>query len=154
MIPTMTRTALPLAALAALALAACGEDPEKAVQRGTARRTACVAEELAIRANTNLAALDTLRGGPTSGAMGAIYSYQTAYFNYAKLRERQAASSDSAAAAATPEDSARHATKAAQSTPPRGQPGTVQANASATYERDFSAALGNPDHPCNEEEVR
>jgi hypothetical protein len=139
-----------LLALGALALAACGgEDPERAARRATAQRAACAAVELAVRANTNLAALDTLRAGPAPGLVETLYPYQKAYFDYAKLRERQAAWSDSAASAGSPEDSARYAGEVARTMPPRPAPGTPQANAAATYERDFAAVMSNPDHPCN-----
>ncbi|CAA9320636.1 MAG: hypothetical protein AVDCRST_MAG68-1841, partial [uncultured Gemmatimonadetes bacterium] len=133
----------------ALALAACGgHDPERAARRTTARRAACVAVDLAVRANTNLSALDTLRQGPAPGLVETLYPYQKAYFEYAKLRERQTAWADSAAA--SEQDSARYAEQVARSTPSRGTPGTPQANAASTYERDFAAAMANPDHPCNQ----
>lgn len=139
------------AALLALALAACGgDDPERAARRTTARRAACVAVDLAVRANTNLSALDTLRQGPAPGLVEALYPYQKAYFDYAKLRERQTAWADSAAAASSEEDSTRYAEQVARNTPSRGNPGTPQANAAGTYERDFAAAMANPDHPCNQ----
>ncbi|HEX8359441.1 MAG TPA: hypothetical protein VF613_05015 [Longimicrobium sp.] len=140
-----------LLSLAALALAACGggDDPELAARRTTARRASCVAVELAVRANTNLSALDTLRAGPAPGLVETLYPYQKAYFDYAKLRERQTAWSDSAAATTSEADSARYAGEIARSTPPAPAPGSTQANAAATYERDFTAAMTNPDHPCN-----
>jgi hypothetical protein len=145
----MTRAVL---VLAALALAACGEDPRKAEQRATARRQACLAEELAVRATANLAALDTIRTtGASGGLVEPLYAYQRAYFDYAKRREVEYAQVDSAAAARTPEDSVRHAGRAAAAAVPRPQPGSVLANAVGAYERDFNAGLSNPDHPCNEE---
>ncbi len=142
----------PLLALAALALAACGgaDDSARDARRATARRQSCVAVELAVRANTNLSALDTLRAGPAPGLVETLYPYQRAYFDYAKLRERQTAWADSAASSEA--DSARYAGEIARSMPQPPAPGTPQANAAATYERDFAAVMSNPDHPCNRAE--
>lgn len=150
---TMHKSALPLALGAALALAACGdrEDPAKAARRATAHRAACVAEELAIQANSKVSALDTMRTRMPESFVAQVYPFARAYFDYAKLRERQAAWSDSALAAASGQDSARFAAQAARTAPGRGRPGSIEANAADSYERDYVTAINNPDHPCNQD---
>ncbi|HEX8675560.1 MAG TPA: hypothetical protein VF710_26950 [Longimicrobium sp.] len=141
------KISLPL--LLVLTLAACGgENAEKVAQRTAAHRAACVAEELAIQANTKISSLDTLRAqGP--GFVNQVYPFSKAYFDYAKLRERHAALLDSAAAAESPEDSVRFTGEAGRNAPRPGQPGSIEANAAESYERDYAAAISNPDHPCN-----
>lgn len=134
-----------------LALAACGDDAEKTAQRTAARRAACVAEELAIQANTKVSALDTLRTQAPEGFVNQVYPFSRAYFDYAKVRERHAALLDSAAAAESAQDSARYTGEAARNAPKPGQPGSTEANAAESYERDYAAAISNPDHPCNQQ---
>ncbi|HLL82518.1 MAG TPA: hypothetical protein VK420_07690 [Longimicrobium sp.] len=145
----MTRkTSLPLLLAA---LAACGgDDTEKAAQRTAAHRAACVAEELAIQANTKVSALDTLRARTPEGFVSQVYPFSRAYFDYAKVRERHAALLDSAAAAEPGQDSVRFTGEAARIAPRPGKPGSTEANAAESYERDFAAAISNPDHPCNQ----
>jgi len=134
-----------------LALAACGGDSaEKAAQRAAAHRAACVAEELAIQANTKVSALDTLRTQAPGGFVNQVYPFSRAYFDYARVRERHAALLDSAAAAESAQDSVRYTGEAARSAPRPGQPGSTAANAAESYERDYAAAISNPDHPCNQ----
>jgi hypothetical protein len=146
----MHKISLPL--WAALALAACGgDDTEKAAQRTAAHRAACVAEELAIQANSKISSLDTLRAKSPEGFVNQVYPFSKAYFDYAKLRERRAALLDSAAAAESEQDSVRFTGEAARTAPQRGQPGTTEANAAESYERDYAAAISNPDHPCNQQ---
>ena len=146
---TMThKISLPL--LLALALAACGgDDTEKVAQRTAAHRASCVAEELAIQANTKISSLDTLRAQTPGGFVNQVYPFSKAYFDYAKLRERHAALLDSAAAAESAQDSVRFTGEAARNAPRPGQPGSTEANAAESYERDYAAAISNPDHPCN-----
>jgi hypothetical protein len=144
---TMHKSALPLAV--ALALAACGDDAAKTEQRTAARRASCIAEELAIQANTRVSSLDTLRTRAPGGFVDQIYPFARAYFDYARAREQYTALADSAAAAESEEDSARYAGQAARATPAAPPPGTVQGNAVQSYQRDHAAALANPDHPCN-----
>ncbi|HEX8212364.1 MAG TPA: hypothetical protein VF584_19470 [Longimicrobium sp.] len=141
------KISLPL--LLALVLAACGDDTEKTAQRTAAHRAACVAEELAIQANTKVSALDTLRTQAPEGFVNQVYPFSKAYFDYAKGRERHAALLDSAAAAEAAEDSVRFTGEAARNAPRPGQPGSTEANAAESYERDYAAAISNPDHPCN-----
>jgi hypothetical protein len=142
-----------LLALAALTLAACGdrEDPAKAAQRTASRRAACVAEELAIQANTKVSSLDTMRTRMPDSFVAQVFPFAQAYFDYAKLRERQAAWTDSAVAATSKADSTRYAGQAARTAPGRGRPGSIEANAAQSYDRDFIMAMNNPDHPCNQE---
>jgi len=153
-IPTMRISPLPLALGALLALAACGdrEDPAKAAQRSAARRSLCVAEELAIQANSKISSLDTLRTRMPESIVAQVYPFARAYYDYAKIRERQAVWTDSAALATSPEDSTRFAARAASSSPGRGRPGSIEANAASSYDRDFVRAMNNPDHPCNQRE--
>jgi nucleotide-binding universal stress UspA family protein len=134
-----------------LALAACGDDAEKTAQRTAAHRAACVAEELAIQANTKVSALDTLRTRTPGGFVDQVYPFSRAYFDYAKLRERHAALLDSAAAAESAQDSVRFTGEAARNAPRPGEPGSTEANAAESYERDYAAAISNPDHPCNQQ---
>jgi hypothetical protein len=144
------KISLPL--LVALALAACGgDDTEKAAQRTAAHRAACVAEELAIQANSKVSSLDTLRARNPGGFVNQVYPFSKAYFDYAKVRERHAALLDSAAAAESEQDSARFTGEAARNAPAPGQPGSTEANAAESYERDYAAAISNPDHPCNQQ---
>lgn len=146
-------TAHPLyksASILALALAACtGDDPAKTAQRTAAHRASCVAEELAIQANSKVTSLDTLRATGATGVVEQIYPFARAYFDYARARERQAALVDSAAAAESSDDSVRFAGLAATAAPARPA-GSVQVNAAQSYERDHARLLGNPDHPCNQ----
>lgn len=145
----MHKISLPL--YLAAALAACGDDTENAAQRTAARREACVAEELAIQANAKVSALDTLRTRAPSGFVSQVYPFSRAYFDYAKLRERHSALLDSAAAAESEQDSVRFTGEAARIAPRPGQPGSTEANAAESYERDYAAAISNPDHPCNQQ---
>ncbi len=148
-VATMHRITLPLCLAL---LAACGgDDVEKAAQRTAAHRAACVAEELAIQANTKLSALDTLRAQTPGGFVNQVYPFSKAYFDYAKIRERHAALLDSAAAAESAQDSARFTGEAGRNAPRPGQPGSTEANAAESYERDYAAAISNPDHPCNQQ---
>jgi len=146
----MHKISLPL--LLALVLAACGgDDAEKTAQRTAAHRAACVAEELAIQANTKVSSLDTLRTQAPEGFVKQVYPFSKAYFDYAKVRERHAALLDSAAAAESAEDSVRFTGEAARSAPRPGEPGSTEANAAESYERDYAAAISNPNHPCNQQ---
>ena len=142
---------VPTLPLIVLALAACqGEDPARAERRQDAARAACVAEELAVQAGTRIAALDTLSATPMGSVMAQrTYPFVRGYYDHAKLSERRMALLDSAAAAASPEDSAGFATRAAAGAPGRGRPGTPEANAVERYNADSAAAMGNPSHPCN-----
>jgi len=147
--PSMHKILLPL--WLAAALAACGDDTEKSAQRTAAHRAACVAEELAIQANTKISALDTLRTQAPEGFVNQVYPFSRAYFDYAKIRERHAALLDSAAAAESADDSVRFTGDAARNAPRPGEPGSTAANAAESYERDYAAAISNPDHPCNQQ---
>lgn len=145
---------LPLVLALAAALAACGgDDPARTAQRTAAHRAACVAEELAIQANSKISSLDTMRTRVPGSFVNQVFPFARAYFDYAKVRERQAAWADSAASAGSTQDSARFAGQAARAAPPRGRPGSIEANAVESYERDYAAAMANPDHPCNQQAV-
>lgn len=138
------------ALLLLLALAACtGDDPAKTAQRTAAHRAACVAEELAIQANSKVSSLDTLRANAAGSVVEQIYPFARAYFDYARARDRQTALVDSAAAAESSEDSVRFAGLAATAAPSRPN-GNLQVNAAESYERDHARLLSNPDHPCNQ----
>ncbi|HEX2189430.1 MAG TPA: hypothetical protein VHG51_11055 [Longimicrobiaceae bacterium] len=143
--------------LAAALLAACerapAEDPARREARVAASRNACVAEELAIRARENLASLDTMAAmsGGLQGPMRAPLEYATVAWNFAELRHSALAHMDSAVSAPTPGDSTRYAQRAAQYVVRPAEPGTVDANAAAEWQRNFAAARSNPAHYCNRE---
>jgi hypothetical protein len=149
----MPRLSLVLALAAALAACGGGDDPARTAQRTAAHRAACVAEELAIQANSKISSLDTMRTRVPGSFVNQVFPFARAYFDYAKLRERQAAWADSASSATSAQDSARFAGEAARAAPPRGRPGSIEANAVESYERDYAAAMANPDHPCNQQAV-
>jgi hypothetical protein len=147
----MSRNFILVAAL--LALPACDrESPERVAARKAAHRDACIAEELAVQANTQISQLDTMRAGADAPnpLSSMIYPFARAYYDFAKARERQLSLMDSAAIARTPEDSTRFAQRAAQAAPhaPSSQ---VEDNAAKDYQRHFADAMGNPAHPCNQE---
>jgi hypothetical protein len=143
--------------LAALALAACErESPEKRAARQVTARTRCVAEELALQAKERLATLDTVlanaRGTPMEQMAASTYSFAFALRQHADAAARSAALMDSAMAVRSAEDSTRLANAAMQARPGAAAPGSVEANVAARYTREISAALGNPNHPCNKTE--
>jgi hypothetical protein len=144
--------------LALLALAACNrESPEKRSARQVTTRTRCVAEELALQAKERLAKLDTVlaqaRGTPMEQTVAAGYGFAFALREHADAAARSAALMDSAMAARAGEDSTRLANAAMQARPAAPAPGSVEANAAARYTQEISAALGNPNHPCNNAET-
>ena len=152
-----SRLILALPALLLVAAAACDrETPEQRSARRDARRTACVADELALQAKERLAKLDTVlaisRGSPTEQLTAAGYRFAFALKEHADSAARVAAYTDSAVHARASEDSLRYAQAAEKARPPAPQPNTVEANAAERYRRDMAAALGNLDHPCNKEE--
>ncbi|HSU17406.1 hypothetical protein [Longimicrobium sp.] len=147
--------ALAAAVLACTALAACGENAEKKQAREQARRTACVASELALDAKVRLAQLDTqvvqMQGSPLEQVTTAGHVFAAAYRTYADAASRAADLADSAAFARSSTDSARYATMAQRAQPPAPQPG-VEENAARRFEGDVREAMNNPDHPCNKKD--
>ena len=145
------RTLLSAAAFLLLA-AACGERGETPEQRET-RRAACIADELALQAKVRLANLDTAlaqaRGTPLENVTVSGHTFATAYAAFANRRLGETANMDSAARAANKADSVRYAGKAEPFRDARFAPGSVEANAADRWLQDFTAAAGNPDHPCN-----
>ena len=141
-----------LAAALLLFLAACREEGESPEQR-EARRAACIADELALQGKERLASLDTAlaraRGTPLEQVTVAGHAFAATYAAFANRRLAEAANLDSAAHAREPEDSARFARAAAPFRDPAPAPGTVQGNVAERWRSDFTAAAGNPDHPCN-----
>jgi hypothetical protein len=139
-------------ALLLLLAAACGEaSDERDAARRAAHRDWCVAEELAVEANTQISSLDTLRSASdATNPVNMIYPFARARYDFAKARERQLALLDSAASAGSPQDSAALARRAAAAAPP-APTDAVALNASRDYQRDFARALGNPAHPCNQD---
>jgi hypothetical protein len=146
-------TLLPAAAAALLLLSACGENKARAAARQLARRSSCVAAELALDAKERLAALDTAvvtaQGGPMEQVTVAGHTFATAYREWADAASRSADYADSAAFARSREDSLRFARLSEQARIRPGAPGTVQGNAVASYNQVVTRAFGNPDHPCN-----
>ena len=145
-------TLLPAAAAALLLLAAC-ENKARTAARQLARRNSCVAAELALDAKERLAALDTAvvvaQGTPMEQVTAASRTFAAAYRQWADAVSQGADYADSAAVARSREDSLRYAQLAAQARPRGVSPGTVEGNAAARFNDDFSRAFGNPDHPCN-----
>lgn len=143
--------------LASALLAACerapAEPPARREARVAASRNACVAEELAIRARQNLASLDTIAAmsGGLQGPMRAPHEYATVAWSFAELRHSALAYMDSALSAPTPGDSARYARRGEQFVVRPAEPGTVDANVAAEWQRNFATARTNPAHYCNQE---
>jgi hypothetical protein len=138
-------------------LAACGrESPEKRAARRDARRTACIADELALQAKERLAYRDTAlaraRGTPVEAISAASYRFAFAMKLHADAALKTAAYQDSALAARSREDSARYAGIAERARPLPPEPGSVEANVVQRYEEELAAAFGNPAHPCNQED--
>lgn len=150
------RKSLPILLLLSLLLSACREereDPERRAVREAAARAACVAEDLALTARENLAALEPLAGadGAPGGAFGAAHTFARAYRDYAEFRAAALAYADSALRARAPADSARYAARAAQYALSEPTPGTMEANVATQYARQFEAVLRDPTHFCNRE---
>lgn len=148
---------IPLALLllaAAATSAACGETPARKASRDQARRTSCVAAELALSAKERLAGLDTqmvvVQGGPFEQVTTASRQFAAAYQDYANAYSQSADLADSAAYAGESRDAARYAQEAQRARPAIPQAGTVPGNAYGRFTRDMEAALANPDHPCNQ----
>ena len=144
--------AVAAAVLACAALAACCESAAKKEAREQARRTACVASELALDAKVRLAALDTevvrMQGSPLEQVTVAGHLFAGAYKAYADAASRAAELADSAANAGSRDDSVRWAGQAQRARPPAPHPG-VEQNAAERFNGDLQEALANPDHPCN-----
>lgn len=131
-----------------LALAGCDAEPagspERTAARREAARSACVAEELVIRARETATEMEQV--APGTGP----YAFAAAYRDYAELRFAAAAYADSASRAETPADSARYAARAVDFTPGRPSRETLEANIAQAYARDGIEILANPVHPCNQ----
>ena len=152
----MHRTAFAVFLVAA-ALAACGDAELTESQRQArreARRDACVAEALQLRAQSRLATLDTLlRESQARGSVPALVSaphtFAQVYATYADLRAHETAYIDSAYAAPSKEDSIAYETKATSFRVNRPSPASLEENVWRDYARDFTIARSNPDHGCN-----
>ena len=144
------------AVLLLLALAACGEELTEGQRqaRREARRDACVAEALQLRAQSRLATLDTLlRESQARGSVPALVSaphaFAQVYATYADLRAHETAYIDSAYAAPSKEDSIAYETKATTFRVNRPSPASLEENVWRDYARDFTLSRSNPDHGCN-----
>ena len=145
------------AALLAVLLAACGRGEPTEGQRQArreARRDACVAEALQVRAQNRLATLDTLlRQSQARGSVPALVSaphtFARVYATYADLRAHETAYVDSAYSATSKEDSTAFETKAASFRVNRPSPGSLEENVWRDYARDYTLSRSNPDHGCN-----
>lgn len=145
---------LALAAALILAAAACGgESPERQAARRDARRAACVAEELRIRARDRLAKLDTAvatnEGTPLESVTFSAHRFAAAYQTAVDNHARDLAFRDSALRVEAKEDSTRFAAEAARWRLPTAAAGSVEANAQERLQADMAEALANPNHPCN-----
>jgi hypothetical protein len=142
------------AALALLALAACGGDKAREASRSLARRNSCVAAELALNAKERLASLDTAvaraTGTPMQQVTEASWQFAATYKAWADAASHSADLADSAAWAGNRADSTRWAGEALASRPTAAPNDRLAANAAATFNQDVTRALGNPDHPCNQ----
>lgn len=154
------------ALVAAVLVALAGCDTAEQAQRRTATtpdepsRVACVSRELVAHAEDNRLSLDELAAGDTTGADPAqalsqraarsAFEFARAYEHLATVRATRAAFMDSSLNhAATPADSSRYSALAAQSRLQPPGPGTVEANVTDAYMRDFAVLLNDSDHPCN-----
>lgn len=144
------------AVLLLLALAACGEELTEGQRqaRREARRDACVAEALQVRAQSRLATLDTLlRENQARGSVPAIVSaphtFAQVYATYADLRAHETAYIDSAYSAPSKEDSIAYENKAASFRVNRPSPASLEENVWRDYARDYTLSRSNPDHGCN-----
>jgi hypothetical protein len=149
----MTKSTLLTASAAALLLLAACADRGKAAARQLARRNSCISAELALDAKERLASLDTAvataQGTPMEQVTVAGHVFATAYRRWADASSRSADLADSAAFARTPEDAARLSRQSDEARPLPVAHGTVEGNAAASYNQDFTRAFNNPDHPCN-----
>jgi len=149
-----TRKMAAALALLVAAQAACGEGAGRKAARALARRNSCIASELALDAKERLASLDTAvvasQGTPLERATLASHMFVSAYKAWADASSRAADYTDSASVARSREDSVKFAGMADQARPRAVPAGSVEANAAASYNSDFSRAFGNPDHPCNQ----
>ena len=153
----MPRTAALALSLLSL-LAACGGEPElteaQRQQRREARRDACVAEALQMRARTRLATLDTLLAesqarGSVPAVVSAPHTFAQVYATFADLRAHETAYVDSAVHATSKEDSTRYEGMAARFRVNRPSPASLEENAIRDYARDFTGARRDPEHACN-----
>lgn len=154
---------LALALVLALAAAACERGPEELPAEVQAARTgaqsrACLTAELARVAEEDLQTLqetfDAAGDGPaatlTRRAAQAATEYAQAYRQHAMLRQAAAASADSALNhAASSADSLRFQERADRFIISAPEPGTIEANVIADYERKLAAMVADQDHPCN-----
>lgn len=151
-----------LSAVALLALsgaAGCDGEPapppgEVVLAREQAERAACAADELLQRASDNAENLqEALAGTAEGGSMGAgtaALEFARAYLQHAQLRAAQLAHLDSAYDdSQRAADSVRHLRVAQDLAARQPEPGTVEANVRASFDRNFRAVLQDPDHPCN-----
>ena len=145
------------AALLAVTLAACGREAltEGQLQaRREARRDACVAEALQYRAQTRLAALDTLlrqsqARGTVPSIVSAPHTFAQVYATFADLRAHETAYVDSAYTATSKEDSTAYERKAASFRVNRPSPGSLEENVWRDYARDYAMSRADPEHGCN-----
>lgn len=151
--------------VAAFAVAGCSEGtdrpvpPETLNEQRAAFRQACVAQELALRAEEDVATIESvLQSTDPSNplaeinrmASAAALEFARAYSAHAQIREVAYAYLDSAVnhARATA-DSARYLERATAVTVRVPQTGTVEENVITSYSANFAATLGDPDHRCN-----
>ncbi len=159
-------SAAALAAMAAVLVALAGCDAAEQPQRRAVTtpdepaRVACVSRELVARAEDNRLSLDQLAGADTvdadpvqalsQRAARSAFEFARAYEHLATVRATRAAYMDSSLNhAATAADSGRYASLAAQSRLQPPEPGTVEANVTDAYMRDFAVLFNDSDHPCN-----
>jgi hypothetical protein len=149
---------VPLIALVGCDRSADREPPEVTQARERAARSACVAGEVLRRSADDVESLEALAvagdgnaaADLTRRAGAAALSFARAYHQHARLRAAGYAHVDSAYRhSARPADSLRHVRTAEQLAPRPAEVETIEANVTAAYDRDFTALLRDPDHPCN-----
>ncbi len=135
-----------------LALAACldrGPAPEEEARRRDSTRQVCVTETLAQQARDNVETLEQTVGGSPIPAAQAAYQFAQVYKVYADARLQQVTFRDSLLYARTAADSQRMQEVIDRNQVAPSRPGGVGAAVEARYAETFTAAMANPDHPCN-----
>lgn len=142
----MRRGWLLLAALAGAGCAERGARETDLAARREASRSACIAAQISQQSEEQAAML----GRPGSAPVNAAAAFAQAFDEHARLRQAALAQLDSALnQSPTPGDSARHARAAASFEINAPEPGSVEANVFADYQRRFRTLAADAGHPCN-----
>jgi hypothetical protein len=141
---------------AAMLVAACergsGTDQPQADSRmqEQAALEACLASALVERAVESRETLEAFGDEDGVGPAQAALRFALAYEAAAELRHTALAFADSALNhAATRADSSRYMARASEFRPRTPEPGTLEANVSASWLRDFQELRADQDHRCH-----